>query len=103
LQSSQFGTCGIENLGIFVGPPLFGWIVDRTGSYAPAWWAMLGAALLAALLLVFVREPRRVATFVWQPVPDGTIVSDDVNVRGLAVGDIEEALSGARDAATPSP
>ncbi len=52
-------TAAIDNIGIFIGPPLFGWIVDRTGSYAPAWWTMLGAAVLAAILLVFVREPRR--------------------------------------------
>jgi MFS transporter, ACS family, hexuronate transporter len=53
-------TAAIDNLGIFIGPPLFGFIVDRTGSYAPAWWAMVGAAAAAAALLAFVRE-RRVA------------------------------------------
>jgi MFS transporter, ACS family, hexuronate transporter len=52
-------TAAIDNVGIFVGPPLFGLIVDRTGSYAPAWWAMVGAAVLAACLLALVREPRR--------------------------------------------
>ena len=52
-------TAAIDNIGIFIGPPLFGWIVDRTGSYGPAWWTMLGAAALAALLLSLVREPRR--------------------------------------------
>ena len=52
-------TAAIDNIGIFVGPPLFGWIVDRTGSYSAAWWTMLGAALLAAMLLALVREPRR--------------------------------------------
>ncbi len=52
-------TAAIDNIGIFIGPPLFGWIVDRTGSYAPAWWTMLGAAALAAVLLTFVRERRR--------------------------------------------
>ncbi len=51
-------TAAIDNIGIFAGPPLFGWIVDRTGSYAPAWWTMVVAALLAALLLAFVRERR---------------------------------------------
>ena len=51
-------TAAIDNLGIFTGPPLFGWIVDRTGAYAPAWWTMLGASLAAALLLAFVRERR---------------------------------------------
>ena len=52
-------TAALDNIGIFIGPPLFGWIVDRTGSYAPAWWTMFGAALLAASLLAFVREPKR--------------------------------------------
>jgi len=52
-------TAAIDNVGIFIGPPLFGLIVDRTGSYAPAWWAMVGAAVLAACLLALVREPRR--------------------------------------------
>ena len=44
-------TAAIDNVGIFIGPPLFGWIVDRTGSYAPAWWAMVVAAAAAAILL----------------------------------------------------
>jgi sugar phosphate permease len=52
-------TAAIDNVGIFIGPPLFGFIVDRTGSYAPAWWGMVGAAVLAACLLALVREPRR--------------------------------------------
>jgi predicted MFS family arabinose efflux permease len=52
-------TAAIDNIGIFVGPPLFGWIVDRAGSYSPAWWTMFGAALLAAALLALIREPRR--------------------------------------------
>ena len=52
-------TAAIVNVGIFIGPLLFGLIVDRSGSYAPAWWAMVGAAVLAACLLARVREPRR--------------------------------------------
>ena len=28
------------NVGIFFGPPLFGFIVDATGAYPPAWWAL---------------------------------------------------------------
>jgi ACS family hexuronate transporter-like MFS transporter len=52
-------TAAIDNIGIFIGPPLFGLIVDRSGSYAPAWWAMVGAAVLAACVLALVREPRR--------------------------------------------
>ena len=52
-------TAAIDNIGIFIGPPLFGLIVDRSGSYAPAWWAMVVAAVIAACLLALVREPRR--------------------------------------------
>ena len=52
-------TAALDNIGIFIGPPLFGWIVDRTGSYAPAWWTMVGAAVCAAVLFAFVHEPRR--------------------------------------------
>ena len=52
-------TAAIDNVGIFIGPPLFGFIVDRSGSYAPAWWAMVGASVCAAGLIALVREPRR--------------------------------------------
>ncbi len=53
-------TGALDNIGIFVGPPLFGLIVDRTGSYAPAWWAMVAAAGAAAVTLALVRERRSV-------------------------------------------
>ena len=52
-------TAAIDNIGIFLGPPLFGLIVDRTGSYVPAWWAMVAAAGAAVVLLALVRERRR--------------------------------------------
>ena len=52
-------TAAIDNVGVFLGPPLFGLIVDRTGSYTPAWWAMVAAAGAAACLLALVCEPRR--------------------------------------------
>ena len=53
-------TGALDNIGIFLGPPLFGLIVDRTGSYAPAWWAMVAAAGAAAVMLALVRERRSV-------------------------------------------
>ena len=53
-------TGAIDNIGIFIGPPLFGFLVDRYGTYGPAWWAMVGASLAAAVLLAFVRERRHV-------------------------------------------
>lgn len=48
------------NVGIFLGPPIFGLIVDRTGAYAPAWWALAAAAAVALALLLGVREGRTV-------------------------------------------
>lgn len=48
------------NVGIFFGPPLFGYIVDATGRYAPAWWTMAASAAVALVLLLFVREGRTV-------------------------------------------
>jgi sugar phosphate permease len=44
------------NVGIFLGPPLFGLIVDRTGSYPPAWWALAASSGVALVMLLFVRE-----------------------------------------------
>lgn len=44
------------NVGIFLGPPVFGYIVDQTGAYTPAWWTMAASAGVALVLLLFVRE-----------------------------------------------
>jgi sugar phosphate permease len=79
-------TAAIDNIGIFIGPPLFGWIVDRTGSYAPAWWTMLGAALLAAILLAFVREPRRFGGALLQPGDDHSVGFDEAELAKLDAG-----------------
>ncbi len=57
---SAFGLCvAVVSLGVFIEPPLFGYVVDKTGSYSAAW--IVAAALLfgAALLIIFVREPGR--------------------------------------------
>ena len=51
-------TAAIDNIGIFLGPLLFGLIVDHTGSYTSAWWTMVGAALIAAVLVSLTRERR---------------------------------------------
>ncbi len=51
-------TAAIDNIGIFVGPLLFGYIVDRSGTYAPAWWVMAGAAACAAFLVGLIQERR---------------------------------------------
>lgn len=43
-----------------LGTPFFGYLVDRTGSYALAWQALAGAVLMGILaLLIFLKEERR--------------------------------------------
>jgi MFS transporter, ACS family, hexuronate transporter len=45
-----------------LGTPLFGYMVDRTGSYSLAWRALAGALALGVIgLAVLVKEPRRVS------------------------------------------
>ena len=45
-----------------LGTPLFGYIVDRTGSYALAWQLLGGVITLGcAGLAVFLKEPRRIS------------------------------------------
>lgn len=39
--------------GLGVAPTLFGWLVDRTGSYTPMWLISVGALGLAAVLAVW--------------------------------------------------
>jgi ACS family hexuronate transporter-like MFS transporter len=45
--------------GAAVGPPVFGYIVDTTGSYTGAWISLACGGAVCLLLLVFVRESRR--------------------------------------------
>ena len=49
----------ISQMGAFVVPPLFGLIVDRTGSYDLAWWMAAGLASVGTLLLVFLTPQAR--------------------------------------------
>ncbi len=42
-----------------VGPPVFGYIVDTTGSYQIAWQFLAIMAVLAVVFLVFMREEKR--------------------------------------------
>jgi len=43
-----------------LGTPLFGFIVDRSESYAIAWQALAGAVAVGCVgLAVFLKEPRR--------------------------------------------
>jgi ACS family hexuronate transporter-like MFS transporter len=46
------------NLGIIAGPPLFGVVVDRTGSYGLAWTLLAAAAAVTAVCFLLVREPQ---------------------------------------------
>ena len=45
-------------LGILLGPPAFGYLVDKTGSYSAAWFLFFLMAALATSLMGFVREPH---------------------------------------------
>jgi predicted MFS family arabinose efflux permease len=51
-------TAAAVNIGIVIGPPSFGAIVDATGEYDLAWLAMAVSAALAIICVAFVREPR---------------------------------------------
>ena len=60
LTGTAFGFGGtISQLGNFTLAPLFGLIVDRTGSYDMAWWMIAGVALLGTLLLGFLSPQAR--------------------------------------------
>lgn len=45
--------------GSILGPPVFGYIVDASGSYGIAWLSQAFMAALCVLLLTFVREEER--------------------------------------------
>jgi len=49
----------INSVGAIFGTPLFGYLVDVTGSYAIAWQALAGAILVGILALsFFLKEPK---------------------------------------------
>jgi len=52
-------TAAAVNVGVVVGPPAFGALVDAGGSYRLAWLAMAASAALATVCVAFVGEPRR--------------------------------------------
>ena len=49
----------IVMIGIIAGPPVFGYIIDKTASYQAGWQLLAILAAVAAVLLLFVREERR--------------------------------------------
>jgi ACS family hexuronate transporter-like MFS transporter len=59
-QVAGFTAAGV-NVGVLFGPPLFGLIVDRTGSYGAAWTMLAAASVVAAVCVALVREPRDAA------------------------------------------
>lgn len=49
----------INSVGALLGTPLFGFMVDNTGSYPMAWRALSGTILLGTLVFaLFVKEPK---------------------------------------------
>jgi MFS family permease len=46
-------------LGFGAGPPLFGWMVDSTGSYMGVWWLAMGASMLGGIVMLAWRPTHR--------------------------------------------
>ena len=54
------GATGVAvNIGSLVGPILFGYLVDRSGSYQSAWLSSAAWGAVCVVALLFVREERR--------------------------------------------
>lgn len=47
--------------GVAIGPPLVGFLVDRSGSWTLAWTALAGVLLLGSVMLLPVRERRHIS------------------------------------------
>jgi ACS family hexuronate transporter-like MFS transporter len=46
-------------IGNIVGPPIFGYIIDSTGTYSPAWWFLTACATAALFFMALVQEKDR--------------------------------------------
>ncbi len=46
-------------VGNIVGPPVFGYLVDISGSYQMSWWLLALVAAVATISLIFLREEKR--------------------------------------------
>ena len=46
------------SLGGLSGPPVFGYIVDKTGSFPAAWLVMAVCSIVSAILVLAVREKK---------------------------------------------
>ena len=51
-------TMSVATLGGVLGPPLFGYIVDKTSSYSPAWLVLGILVIGAAFLITFIKEQK---------------------------------------------
>ncbi len=49
----------VSSLGVTLGPPVFGWLVERVQGYRVPWMSLAGSMALALTLLGFVREGGR--------------------------------------------
>ena len=49
----------VSSLGVTLGPPIFGWCVERVGSYRGPWIGLAGLMLVALAVLATVRERPR--------------------------------------------
>lgn len=52
-------TVTIALIGNIIGPPLFGYIVDTSGSYGPAWFFLAICEIIAVAMLCLLREEKR--------------------------------------------
>lgn len=52
-------SAAISVLGVMAGPPLFGYVVDSTGSFRIAWLTMAACGALAAIFVSLIRERRK--------------------------------------------
>ena len=55
--SVGFGAA-ISALGMFICPPIFGYIVDQTDSYTPAWLFLAFFSLTGIVLALFIKEEK---------------------------------------------
>lgn len=46
-------------IGVLLIAPIFGWLVDVTGSYTPAWWFMAALMIIPLILLKLGKEQER--------------------------------------------
>jgi cyanate permease len=49
-------------VGLGIGPPVFGWIVDATGNYTPVWIASMVTAMLGFVTMLMWSPERRPMT-----------------------------------------